>query len=274
MLYLVSTPIGNVLDITLRALSVLETCDYILCEDTRVTMKLIKILNDRGFLKRNKFRYISFHSHNEDSRLESLGVDFFHKEVVFMSDAGMPSVSDPGAKLVRFMQDNGLKYTVLPGASSVLSAFCLSGFGDKEFSFFGFVPHKSNDKRTLLLNVINNKFSSILFESPRRIMDTISVLNSIDKNRIIFLAKEITKSFETHYFGSVESVYESLKSANLNGEWVIVIKGSLEYKKVIGIAEIMSIKMPPKIKAKLISAISGLDSSECYKNLIEDSKGY
>lgn len=271
MLYLLATPIGNILDITIRALNVLESCDSILCEDTRVSMKLIKILNDRGFLKRREFSYISFHSHNEDFRLENLGIEFFNKNIVFMSDAGMPCISDPGAKLVKFMQCNKLEYTILPGASSVLSAFSLSGFNDKEFSFFGFIPHKLNDKKAFLFNILSNKLSTILFESPRRIMETMSILNSIDKDRTIFLVKEITKSFETHYFGSVESVYKNLKDVNLNGEWVIVIKGSMEDKKLIGIGEIMSISMPPKIKAKILSVISGMDVEMCYKKLIKDS---
>lgn len=258
------------MDITYRAVSILESCNYILCEDTRISKKLISILNTRGILKKNSYKYISFHSHNEEIRLSSLDIDFFKKDVIFMSDAGMPCISDPGARLVKFMQDNNLEYTILPGASS-LSAFCLSGFLNKEFSFFGFVPHKLQNKNKFLFNVLNHPFTSILFESSHRILETINILNSLAKDRNIFIVKEITKSFEKKYFGSIESVYKDLINTNLNGEWVIILEGSMKVEKTINMQDISSISMPPKVRAKLLSILLNKNVEECYRNIIQDS---
>ena len=280
MLYLIATPIGNIADIGIRALNVLESCDEILCEDTRVAKKLIALLNARGLLKKADFHYISFHSHNESLRiegfgaeLERLGADFFSKNVAYLSDAGMPCISDPGAKLVAFLQENGLPYSAVSGACSVVLAFALSGF-EGGFSFLGFIPHKLNDKRVFLQNMLESPLHCICFESPKRILDSLNALCEFAPNRKIFIAKELSKMHEKFYFGKVSEVLARLKSENLKGEWVLVVRGAEEVKVqgALNRFDIESLDIPPKIKAKLIAKIEGRSPKECYEELVGGEK--
>ena len=296
MLYLIATPIGNIADIGIRALNVLESCDEILCEDTRVAKKLITLLNVRGLLKKADFHYTSFHSHNESLRLESfgaelkrLGADFFSKNVAYLSDAGMPCISDPGAKLVAFLQENGLPYSAVSGACSVVLAFALSGF-EGGFSFLGFIPHKMSDKRIFLRNMLESPLHCVCFESPKRILDSLNALCEFAPNRKIFIAKELSKMHEKFYFGKVGEVLARLKSENLKGEWVLVISaeqggaerlsdeaqntpfGAIQPKKSLNRFDIEALDIPPKIKAKLIAKIEGRSPKECYEELLNEKK--
>ena len=296
MLYLIATPIGNIADIGIRALNVLESCDEILCEDTRVAKKLITLLNVRGLLKKADFHYTSFHSHNESLRLESfgaelkrLGADFFSKNVAYLSDAGMPCISDPGAKLVAFLQENGLPYSAVSGACSVVLAFALSGF-EGGFSFLGFIPHKMSDKRIFLRNMLESPLHCVCFESPKRILDSLKMLCEFAPNRKIFIAKELSKMHEKFYFGKVGEVLARLKSENLKGEWVLVISaeqggaerlsdeaqntpfGAIQPKKSLNRFDIEALDIPPKIKAKLIAKIEGRSPKECYEELLNEKK--
>lgn len=296
MLYLIATPIGNIADIGIRALNVLETCDEILCEDTRIAKKLITLLNARGLLKKADFHYTSFHSHNESLRLEGfgaelnrLGADFFSKNVAYLSDAGMPCISDPGAKLVAFLQENGLPYSAVSGACSVVLAFALSGF-EGGFSFLGFIPHKLSDKRVFLRNMLESPLHCVCFESSKRILDSLKMLCEFAPTRKIFIAKELSKMHEKFYFGKVGEVLARLQSENLKGEWVLVISaeqggaerlsdeaqntnlGANQTKKSLNRFDIEALDIPPKIKAKLIAQIEGRSPKECYEELLNEKK--
>lgn len=296
MLYLIATPIGNIADIGIRALSVLESCDEILCEDTRIAKKLIALLNARGLLKKADFHYTSFHSHNESLRLEGfgaelnrLGAEFFSKNVAYLSDAGMPCISDPGAKLVAFLQENGLPYSAVSGACSVVLAFALSGF-EGGFSFLGFIPHKLQEKRVFLRNMLESPLHCVCFESPKRILDSLKVLCEFAPTRKIFIAKELSKMHEKIYFGGVCEVLARLQSENLKGEWVLVISagqsraerlsdeaqsanlGMNQTKKSLNRFDIEALDIPPKIKAKLIARIEGRSPKECYEELLKGGK--
>lgn len=296
MLYLIATPIGNIADIGIRALSVLESCDEILCEDTRVAKKLITLLNVRGLLKKADFHYTSFHSHNESLRLECfgaelkrLGADFFSKNVAYLSDAGMPCISDPGAKLVAFLQENGLPYSAVSGACSVVLAFALSSF-EGGFSFLGFIPHKLSEKRVFVRNMLESPLHCVCFESPKRILDSLKLLCEFAPNRKIFIAKELSKMHEKFYFGKVGEVLARLQSENLKGEWVLVISaeqggaerlsdeaqntnlGANQIKKSLNRFDIEALDIPPKIKAKLIARIEGRSPKECYEELLKGGK--
>lgn len=280
MLYLIATPIGNIADIGIRALSVLESCDEILCEDTRVAKKLITLLNARGLLKKADFHYTSFHSHNESLRiegfgaeLERLGADFFSKNVAYLSDAGMPCISDPGAKLVAFLQENALPYSAVSGACSVVLAFALSGF-EGGFSFLGFIPHKLGEKRVFLRNMLESPLHCICFESPKRILDSLNALCEFAPNRKIFIAKELSKMHEKFYFGKVSEVLARLQSENLKGEWVLVVRGAgtTKAQRTLNRFDIESLDIPPKIKAKLIARIEGRSPKECYDELVGGEK--
>lgn len=296
MLYLIATPIGNIADIGIRALSVLESCDEILCEDTRVAKKLIALLNARGLLKKADFHYTSFHSHNESLRIEQfgaelkrLGADFFSTNVAYLSDAGMPCISDPGAKLVAFLQENALPYSAVSGACSVVLAFALSGF-EGGFSFLGFIPHKLGEKRIFLRNILESPLHCVCFESPKRILDSLNTLCEFAPNRKIFIAKELSKMHEKFYVGEVGEVLARLKSENLKGEWVLVISaeqggaeclsddsqnaplGANQTKKSLSRFDIEALDIPPKIKAKLIAKIEGRSPKECYDELVGGEK--
>ena len=300
MLYLIPTPIGNIADMSLRALSVLESCDEILCEDTRIAKKLIALLNARGLLKKANFGYISLHSHNESTRiaqfeaitkdnnlaqtdnlaqfgdLKNLDADFFAKNVAYLSDAGTPCVSDPGVKLVAFLQKNDIAYSAISGACSAVMAFSLSGF-EGAFSFLGFIPHKLNDKRVFLQNMLDSPLHCVIFESPKRILDSLKLLCEFAPSRRIFIAKELTKMHEKFYFGSVSAVCETLQGANLNGEWVLVVQGAenlsdLKESRGLNKIDIENLDIPPKIKAKLLAKLDGRSPKECYEEIINAKK--
>ena len=235
--------------------------------------KLIALLNARGLLKKADFHYTSFHSHNESLRLESFGADFFSKNVAYLSDAGMPCISDPGAKIVAFLQENALPYSAVSGACSVVLAFALSGF-EGGFSFLGFIPHKMSDKRVFLRNMLESPLHCICFESPKRILDSLNALCEFAPNRKIFIAKELSKMHEKFYFGKVSEVLAQLKSENLKGEWVLVVRGAEEAKVqgALNRFDIESLDIPPKIKAKLIAKIEGRSPKECYDELVGGEK--
>ncbi|MGX2981849.1 16S rRNA (cytidine(1402)-2'-O)-methyltransferase [Helicobacter sp. 23-1045] len=276
MVYLVPTPIGNIADISLRALQTLESCDEILCEDTRIAKKLIALLNARGLLKKADFNYTSFHSHNEIARLAQFGTDFFAKNVAFLSDAGMPCISDPGAKLVAFLQKNDIAYSAVSGACSVVLAYALSGF-EGGFSFLGFAPHKLNEKRVFLQNALQSPLHCVIFESPKRVLDSLKLLCESAPNRAIFIAKELTKMHEKFYFGEIGAVYEKLQGENLNGEWVLVVQGAenlsnSKESRGLNKIDIKNLDIPPKIKAKLLAKIDGRSVKECYDEILNAKK--
>lgn len=269
MLYLIPTPIGNIADISIRSLEVLESCEIILCEDTRVSKKLISLLNKRAYLKKSTFTFISYHSHNEDFKISSFSKDFFNENIALLSDAGTPCISDPGVKLVAYLKANNIPYSIMPGASSLTCAMALSGF-EGEFAFFAFLPHKAQDRLKFLHKILDSTFNAICFEAPHRILDSTKILGEIAGDREIFIAKEISKIHEKFYYGSASSVYLQLQNENLNGEWVIVIKGvESATKKCLDINDILSLSLPPKIKAKLLSKLSDKSVQECYDTLIK-----
>jgi len=271
LLILIPTPIGNISDISFRALKALEDAEIILSEDTRVTKKLLQILKERFSITPKVQKYISLHSHNEDDFVKNLKVDFFNQNVIFVTDAGMPCISDPGAKLVDFCIKNGVEYDILSGANALLLAYASSGFLEKEFIFFGFLHNRGKERNEELHSILNSKFNTIIYESPERILKLLSEISDIDKDRELFLTKELTKLHQKRFRGTAFKLLEELKSQNLNGEWVVVIKGSIE----VGIIEkitkndILELDIAKKTAAKLISKISGKSIKECYDELIE-----
>ena len=268
MLTLVPTPIGNIADITFRALSALKEADILLCEDTRVTKKLLNLLKERYNLDITKpQKFISLHSHNEDDFINSIDKSFFDKNVVYVSDAGLPSISDPGAKLVEFCQKNNIDYDVLPGSNAALTAYVASGFIDKEFLFIGFLPHKGKERETELEKALYSGYITILYEAPHRLQ---KLLDDIDKKESfceIFLAKELTKKFQTYYKGTPKELLKKL-NGNFKGEWVVVINSKQKQNSsVITYEDIISLDIHKKQKAKLLSKITNKPIKEIYNQL-------
>ena len=270
MLALVPTPIGNIGDISLRAIEVLSEADTLLCEDTRVTKKLIHILKERysTVFKENQ-EFISLHSHNEQSFVEKLDPSFFEQNVVYASDAGMPGVSDPGQVLVRYCIDNGIEYDVLPGANALLTAFVASGFVETRMLFYGFLDHKGDSRAKGLQEALHNGFTTILYESPHRLEKLLKEIDKEEPTREIFLAKELTKKYQGYFSGTACDILTTL-DRNYRGEWVVVLKASsLHVSSAISQNDILELDLPKKTQAKLISKITGENTKACYKRLLD-----
>ena len=259
MLKFVPTPIGNLSDISKRAIEALDEANIIFCEDTRITKKLLNLLN----IPTNKTFY-SMHSHNENEIISKLDISIFDKNIVYVSDAGMPAISDPGAKLVKFAQQNNIKYDVLPGANAILTAFVASGF-EGEFTFFGFLAHKGSEREKKLKEVISNDKISILYESPHRIEKLLKELKTLIPERVAFFAKELTKIHQTFIKDNIKNI----NLQNTKGEWVVIIdKTEKSDSLTLNYDEILALKLPLKEKAKLLSKISSKSTKEIYNELV------
>ena len=270
MLTLVPTPIGNLEDTSKRAINALLDAELIFCEDTRVTKKLLQLLSQRENLTFTCTEFKSFHSHNETQVLKTLNKDDFKKNIVYVSDAGMPCVSDPGASLVQYCIENNIAYDVLPGANAVLTAFAMSGFLQTEFTFFGFLAHKGKERKDKLNQVMQSSILPILYESPHRLLKTLEEIKNIDENRTVFLAKEITKLHQTTYKNSASKLFEDLKTENIRGEWVIIIEPTIFQGQILSLEDIETLDIAPKIKAKLIAKMTGAKIKDIYAKLQEN----
>ncbi|MBU0719839.1 16S rRNA (cytidine(1402)-2'-O)-methyltransferase [bacterium] len=269
MLCLVPTPIGNIGDISLRAMNALSEADILLCEDTRVTKKLLNILKERyDFSKKENQEFISLHSHNEKSFVEKLEPSFFEQNVVYVSDAGMPGISDPGQALVRYCIDNAVEYDILPGANALLTAFVASGFVNTQMLFFGFLDHKGSSRSAGLQKALHNGYTTIVYESPHRLEKLLLEIDKEAPQRKIFLAKELTKKFQNYFHGTAKEIYQTL-SGNYKGEWVVVIEASASQAgSAISQNDILDLDLPKKVQAKLISKITGESIKACYERLL------
>jgi len=267
VLSLVPTPIGNISDISLRSLDVLSTADIILCEDTRVTKKLIHLLKERHNLTTTEPQFLSLHSHNESDFISKLTPEFFNVNAVYVSDAGMPGISDPGQMLVRYCLDHGITYDILPGANAALTAFVASGFVETKMLFFGFLPHKGNDRSSALQEALFNGYTTILYESPKRLDKLLSELVIAAPERQVFLAKELTKKFQRFYRGVASELIPQMEK-EIRGEWVVVIEASEAKGSSLSEQDILALDIPKKAASKLIAKITGENPKECYQRLL------
>lgn len=220
-LFVVSTPIGNLEDITLRAVSVLKDCDVIACEDTRTTKKLLARYGIET-------RLTSYHEHNEVEKSQTLLEELKEgKDVALVSDAGTPSVSDPGWRLVNLSIENNIEVIPLPGPSAVLSALVVSGLPTDSFLFIGFFPKTVGKKKELLKDVERYPYTLVFYESARRLSRTLSLMLEILGDRNICVAREMTKLYEEVLRGSLSEVISVLSEReNLKGEVTVVVEGS------------------------------------------------
>ncbi len=270
MLTLVPTPIGNIGDMSLRAIDALSEADILLCEDTRVTKKLLHIIKERynTNFKQNQ-EFISVHSHNEKSFVLKLQPSFFEQNIVYVSDAGMAGVSDPGQILVRYCIDNSISYDVLPGANAVLTAFVASGYIQTQMLFWGFLPHKGKDREYSLNNALGSGYTTILYESPHRLEKLLMELDALVPQKEIFLAKELTKKYQK-YIHAIPSDALKMLQGNIRGEWVIVLEAqAVRNISAVSERDILELDLPLKAKAKLICKITGENTKSCYNRLLE-----
>jgi 16S rRNA (cytidine1402-2'-O)-methyltransferase len=272
MLTLVPTPIGNIADISLRAMDALVNADVLLCEDTRVTKKLLHLLKERYGKEADKEQsFISVHSHSEHRFLEKTDPSFFEQNVVYASDAGMPGVSDPGQMLVRYCIDRGIEYDVLPGANAVLTAFAASGFVETQVLFFGFLPHKGSDRSGALGRALYSGYTTVLYESPHRLEKLLGEIADAEPSRRLFAAKELTKMHQRYLHGTAAEVLETL-GGNYKGEWVVVIEAGEVRDATFSEKEILALDLPKKAAAKLIAKLTGETPKSCYQRLLETDK--
>ncbi len=271
MLTLIPTPIGNIADISLRAMDALRDADILLCEDTRVTKKLLHILNERYKLERKEQEFISLHSHNEQAFIEKISPEFFEKNIVYVSDAGMPGISDPGQLLVRYCQDENIDYDVLPGANALLTAFVASGFVNTQLLFFGFLPHKGKERASSLQGALHNGFTTVLYEAPHRLEKLLKELAVEVPNRRVFLAKELTKKYQTYFYDIASELTSKIEKSVIKGEWVVVIEAGKALQSSLSEKDVLDLDIPKKSAAKLISKITGENIKECYTRLTKAS---
>lgn len=222
MLYLCATPIGNLEDITLRVLRVLQEADVIYCEDTRNTLKLLRHFEIAKPLQ-------SYHDHSPEARAQKIADDVrAGRQVALVSDAGMPVISDPGFDLVNLFRRENLPYTVLPGASASLTALVLSGIASDRFLFEGFLPRKKKDLEARLALLDKERATAIIYESPHRLSATLDVFAKRWPERECAAVREITKRFEETVRGTTVSVRDHFNANAPRGEFVLILGGAVE----------------------------------------------
>jgi len=227
VLYVVGTPIGNLDDISLRAINILKKVSLIACEDTRKTGRLLKHLTISNKL-------ICFNEHNSDRKIDYLISKLQNGlSLAIVSDAGMPLISDPGGILVKNIIDNDLEVVCVPGPCAAITALVSSGIDASQFTFYGFIPKSKKARNAILKTISESKMTSIIYESPNRILKLLYDLKSIcGEERNLVLIKELTKRFETHYGGNINSVIEQIEKNTPKGEFTLVISGCKKENKI------------------------------------------
>lgn len=219
-LYIIPTPIGNLKDITLRALEILKSVNYIVCEDTRRT----KILLDHYGIKDKKL--ISYFAPREEDKIPLVLRILEKEDVALVVDAGMPGISDPGFKLIKTSLEQGIDIEVLPGPAAFLTALIGSGLPTDKFLFLGFLPKKGLEN--YLSKFKNLEATIIFYESPQRILKTLDVIEKVFGNCQIVIAREISKIYEEYIRGKLKEIKEKLKSKKLKGEITVVFRSVLK----------------------------------------------
>ena len=216
-LYVVATPIGNLEDITLRALRILKEVDAIFCEDTRVTSKLLtKYEISKALVRCDEAK---------ESRAAAQAIEMLEegKNIAFVSDAGTPGVSDPGARLVASVRDAGFNIVSIPGPSALTAALSIAGLRESEFIFLGFLPHKKG-RQTALKNIAEEKRPVVVYESPHRIEKLLSELTEFAPEKHVMLFRELTKMYEEVLRGSPQELWARLETdGSARGEFVVIV---------------------------------------------------
>lgn len=273
-LYIVATPIGNLKDISLRALEILEkSVDLIAAEDTRHSRQLLQhyAINTR---------LISLHEYNEKKRSEIL-IDYLlqGKNIALISDAGTPLVSDPGYRLVKLAREQQITVIPIPGACAAIAALSASGLPTDRFVFEGFLPVKTQALRERLQELASETRTTIFYVAPHRLLMLIEIMIEIlGTERNVVLAKELTKMFETVYSANLSDLHNWLvtNNAHQKGEFVLLLQGQEKIEQEIDentkrILQILSQQLPPKLAAKLTAEITSTDKKKLYDLIIHNT---
>lgn len=265
-LHIVATPIGNLADITQRALDVLAQVDVIACEDTRHTKKLLSAFSISN-------RTLSLHDHNERQKQDYVATLLQEgKNVALVSDAGTPLISDPGFHLVRHCRQLGLKVSPIPGACAAISALSVAGLPTDRFTFEGFLPSKTGARKAVLANLANEERTMVFYDAPRRVIDTVEdIVEVLGGTRYIVIARELTKTFETIYSDTAENIRDWLNNDpnQLKGEMVLIIEGyhvdaDEIPTKAIDTLKLLLAEMKPKKACAITAEIYGVKKNALY----------
>ncbi len=274
-LFVVATPIGNLGDITERAIIVLTQVTLILAEDTRHAAKL---LSHCGISTKTK----SFHQHNELTQTPKIiGRLQAGEDIALVSDAGTPLISDPGFRLVSAAITNGIIVSPIPGASALTAALCVSGLATDRFCFEGFLPAKSQSRLQRLQELRNENRTLIFYESSHRIIDSLHAMaQSFGHNRQATIGREISKKFETFYFGGIASLIDQMQQnpRHQKGEFVIVVSASTaddsdsDWEGAIRLLKSLIVEMPVKTACKIAGNTFGVNRNKLYRVALEYKK--
>ena len=270
ILYIVGTPIGNLNDISQRALNILKNVSLVACEDTRQTKKIMNKFNISNKL-------ISFNKHNSLIKIPNLIKDLKEgKSIAIVSDAGMPGICDPGEDIAKISRSQGIDIICIPGACAAITALVSSGLPSSRFVFEGFLPRKQSERDKILLEISKNIKTTIIYESPKRLNKLLKELFEFcGGEREIMVARELTKKFEEHIGSNINEVSESFKDKEVIGEITIVIKGinkkkDLNLDKLIlkkDLNELINAGLSLSAASKYLAKKNGIKKSEIY-NLI------
>ena len=275
-LYIVGTPIGNLGDITIRAIETLKECDLILAEDTRQTLKL---LNHFDISK----HMISYHRHNEDDKIKTV-VSFLDegKNLALLSDAGMPIISDPGQNLVKYLVENNYEIEVIPGVTALTTAIVKSGLDSTRFTFEGFLSINKKQRNKRLQSLKEEERTMIFYEAPHKILATLKDMYDFFGNRNICIARELTKLHEEYIHTNFKDAIEKIEKEGIKGEIVLLIEGidseiiENKEKELINqktnlelVKEFMQEGIDKKEAIKKVAKLKGVNKNDVYKDCIE-----
>jgi len=269
ILYIVGTPIGNLNDISQRALNILQNVSLVACEDTRQTKKIMNKFNISNKL-------ISFNKHNSLIKIPKIINNLKEgKSIAIVSDAGMPGICDPGEDIARRVKYEGIDMICVPGACAAITALVSSGLPSSSFVFEGFLPKKKIDREKILLEISKNEKTTIIYESPKRLRKLLKeLLEFCGGDREIMVARELTKKFEEHVGNNVNNVIEFFRDKNIIGEITVVIKGIKQKdfnpnKSIIkkDLNDLIDAGLSLSAASKYLAKKNGLKKSEVY-NLI------
>lgn len=258
ILYIIATPIGNLEDITLRAIRILKEVDLIAAEDTRHTLKLLNHLEISKPL-------ISYHRHNEEIRTEELIKELkTGKNIGLVSDAGTPGICDPGEEIIKKCIEESIKVVPIPGACAMINALITSGISTKEFIFLGFLPLNKKSRKEKLEEIKNANKTIILYEAPHKLKSTLNDLSLILEDRSVVLARELTKIHEEYIRGTVKELME--KTDNLKGEMILIIeKNNKDNKEELNSLNNLTLEEHYNFYEK-----NGLNKKEIIKKIAKD----
>jgi 16S rRNA (cytidine1402-2'-O)-methyltransferase len=272
-LYIVATPIGNLGDISERAIEILKQVDLIAAEDTRHSGTLLQRFGINS-------KVCAYHEHNEEKATEQLIQQIQNGEsIALISDAGTPLINDPGYKLVVAAHDNSIKVVPIPGPSAIITALSASGLPTNRFTYEGYLPAKSEARKKRLQELLSESRTLVFYEAPHRIVESLKIMQEIfGAERRVTVARELTKQFEQIVRDNLSAINESLESGEIKikGEFVVIVEGAQETTvsdaEALRINQILAEKLSPKDAAKLTAKITGKKKNEVYQLTLNTEK--